>query len=124
MVDAKAFVTCHAIRDHQIVLIVWDKRSQKINQKASKTNIKKIHYADSSENIKKINWTEWISQHENSSIDEIHDSFQNIIQECVVFETKKLTKRQFPINPWYTKDLLIKRRKMEPSRKKSLENQM
>ena len=60
---------------------------------------KKVNYANSMDKIKEFNWTNWISEHENSDINETYNSFYNIIQQSIVYETKKVNKKKVALNP-------------------------
>ena len=122
--EAKAHVTFHSLSDHQVILCLWEKKLNKsILREAKKCNqisVKKVHYVNSMEKIKEINWSNWISEHESADINETYNSFHNIIQQSIVYETKRVNRKKVALNKWMTKEILEKKRKMEISRRKFL----
>ena len=111
-----------AIADHQMIATFWGKKSFNKNFKndQNSSNINEtIHFSKTLKNIQSINWNEWQVLSDDSSVDDIYNSFHSKMQQSLVFEKKK-TKKKFQSQPWFTNDILTQKKQVEKARKKFL----
>ena len=123
-------MVCHqSLSDHQVVVTCFGSRHNKIkaqrkskNQKETietKTETKQIHYKASAENIQNYNWKEWLTKHKDADMNKTYESFDNILQSCIVKVQKGKNKEKIQL-PYITKNVANLRIQTEKARKKFL----
>ena len=128
--DMKTLVTHFCIADHQAVVACWghkaDKTSNTVitnnNDPDTVTKTKSsINYSKTVNKIRKTDWRKWETEYVNCNVEEMYDSFEEIIKKCIVTVDKK-TKKQKLDKPFVTKEILEQKTKVEKARKKFLKN--
>ena len=83
--------THHTLADHQSIITSWGvKTKTNTDEKLviEKDN-KRVHYKKSANEIQKVDWRKWTQMNKNSDLNELYDSFHNIIQNCIIHENSK-----------------------------------
>ena len=52
-----------------------------------------------------VDWNKWMLENKTADIDTTYDYFQEIIQNNIVFENKKINKKRVPICPYLSEFL-------------------
>lgn len=118
----ESIVTHHAIADHQLILSCWGKKIPNNEKKeiTDKIHKQEIQYEKTATKIEKFNWKQWLHDHQKTNTNEAYNSFDNIIQSCLVWQKTTLNKKGTPKMPYINKEILEKRTKVEKARKKFL----
>ena len=104
---------------------VWGKKINKCsNDEDGEIKVKKrrIHYEKTNDNIFKVNWNEWTEINKEKSTNEAYKSFHEIIQSCLSFDERKSNKKNQPVLPWVTTNILKDKRALDIKRKRFLKN--
>ena len=83
-----------------------------------KNKANSLHYKKTIEKINKIDWDDWETANKTSNIDDTYESFNQIIQNCMEYDNKKINRKNTPIMPWMTQKILKDRLVVEKARKK------
>ena len=124
-------VTYHCAADHQAVIACWGKKSKRDSEQniieKEINNIstnKKIHYKKTAEKIRQQNWIDWDQKTQKKSVDEIYNSFNNILKESIVEIEQKTKKHKLHVEkPYITSKILNERKSVQKARKKFIKNQ-
>ena len=85
---------------------------------------KKIHYKKTAEKIRQQNWIDWDQKTQKKSVDEIYNSFNNILKESIVEIEQKTKKHKLHVEkPYITSKILNERKSVQKARKKFIKNQ-
>ena len=117
---------CHQnVADHQLILTTWGKKesskNEQVNQEGKKQQQKHLHYKDTIIKLQNYNWEKWLINTKSLDLNETYNSFNNIMQSSLVYETNK-PKKQIPRQPWMTQEILFKKFEVDKHRKKFLKN--
>ena len=121
--DIESFSTHHCPADHQLILSVWGKKSNKADsndESGNKVKKRQIHYENTNKNIFKVNWSEWVETNKGKSTNEAYKAFHETIQSCLSFDERKSNKKTTPILPYITTEILKEKRALDIKRKKFL----
>ena len=110
--------THHTLADHQSIITSWGVKTKTNTTELPKENdTKRVHYKKSAKQIQKVDWRNWTQINKKSDLNTLYDSFHNIIQNCIVYETTKRKKNE-PKMPYITKTILEHGKKVKNARKK------
>ena len=113
--------THHTLADHQSIITSWGvKTKTNTDEKLviEKDN-KRVHYKKSANEIQKVDWRKWTQMNKNSDLNELYDSFHNIIQNCIIHENSK-KKNNEPKMPYITIAILEQGKTVKKARQKFL----
>ena len=112
--------THHTLADHQSIITSWGvKTKTKTEEMPREKDNKRVHYKKSAKEIQKVDWRKWTQMNKKSDINELYDSFHNIIQNCIIHENCKRKKNE-PKMPYITKAILEQGNTAKKARKKFL----
>ena len=112
--------THHTLADHQSIITSWGvKTKTKTEEMPREKDNKRVHYKKSAKEIQKVDWRKWTQMNKKSDINELYDSFHNIIQNCIIHENCKRKKNE-PKMPYITKAILEQGNTVKKARKKFL----
>ena len=118
-------VTHHKIADHQLILTTWGKKvinsHEQTTGNGKKQQQKHLHYKDTIIKLQNYDWKNWLKNTESLDTNATYNSFNEIMQSSLVYETNK-PKKQIPRQPWMTQEILTKKFEVEKQRKKFLKN--
>ena len=114
---------CHqTIADHQLILTTWGKiessKHEQENKDMKKQQQKHLHYKDTIIKLQNYDWENWLINTKSLDLNATYNSFNEIIQSSLVYETNK-PKKQIPRQPWMTQEILSKKFDVDKLRKNS-----
>ena len=106
----EVIISYHTVADHQLIIGIWG-NTIKVNdmskERKSWQNIrKKLDYKKNQNNLEKVNWTEWINLTNNLHVNELYNSFRDIIRSSMTFENQ-CSRKLRPKKSWMTKEILV-----------------
>ena len=116
----ETIVTHYCPCDHQLILSLWGQKAFKSEKSSNLVKEKgtKLNHNKTIGNIFRYDWRKWMIENNNGSTDSIYNNFHKAIQQCLVHETKKVNKREIPIMPWMTREILKVKKDLDKVRKK------